>query len=261
MIPSSYTIKATLALIILGWIVLATLSHTDYFIGKMVNKAEQNQNYNSTTSLTPQSIEQPIAVLHIGPHKTGTSSIQCDLTHYQDDLLGKASIAYLGRTYSPCISNKIHNNVSSSFKAHELISNNPSQIQSIWNQLDAKLRYFSKQKISVVLSDEVFARNIASDSTNNDMRHELYNLCSRYYPGQVHVVVMYRRYYEWMLSRWNQGNKPYDNTNYQYREIYRKWPSEGGQASQTFPSYMSKKMSPRKGGLDSYTLADRNKFM
>ena len=39
----------------------------------------KTNNDNSTTS-------HPILILHIGPHKTGTSSLQCDLSHYQNDL-------------------------------------------------------------------------------------------------------------------------------------------------------------------------------
>ena len=48
---------------------------------------------NDTTS-------HPKLVLHIGPHKTGTSSLQCDLSHYQNDLYKNASVVYLGRIYS-----------------------------------------------------------------------------------------------------------------------------------------------------------------
>ena len=54
---------------------------------------------NDTTS-------RPILILHIGPHKTGTSSLQCDLSHYQNELYKNESVVYLGRIYSKCINRK-----------------------------------------------------------------------------------------------------------------------------------------------------------
>ena len=71
----------------------------------------------------------------------------------------------------------------------------------------------------------------------------LYNLFNRYYPGRVVVVLYYRRYYEWMLSMWNEG-KPYQNeASHPYKERFKKWPSEGGLTSETFVSFMSNRLT------------------
>ena len=44
----------------------------------------------------------PTLVLHIGPHKTATSTIQCELTHYMRVLRDSGNFTYLGRQYNEC---------------------------------------------------------------------------------------------------------------------------------------------------------------
>ena len=39
----------------------------------------------------------PTLVLHIGPHKTATSTIQCDLTHFKHELQENGNFVFLGR--------------------------------------------------------------------------------------------------------------------------------------------------------------------
>ena len=45
---------------------------------------------------------RPTLVLHIGPHKTATSTIQCELTHYRSFLREKGNVTFLGRQYNEC---------------------------------------------------------------------------------------------------------------------------------------------------------------
>ena len=52
---------------------------------------------------------EPMFVLHIGPHKTATSVIQCDLTRYRKELYETASVAYVGRIYSHCLKRRRNN--------------------------------------------------------------------------------------------------------------------------------------------------------
>ena len=60
-------------------------------------------------------------VLHIGPHKTATSAIQCDLTRYRKELYESASVAYLGQIYGHCL--KSEDDEEHSFDPKSLIDN------------------------------------------------------------------------------------------------------------------------------------------
>jgi len=46
--------------------------------------------------------ERPLLLFHIGPHKTGSSAIQCSLSHFDSLLHSKESFTFLGRSYSNC---------------------------------------------------------------------------------------------------------------------------------------------------------------
>ncbi|VEU44751.1 unnamed protein product [Pseudo-nitzschia multistriata] len=190
--------------------------------------------------------ESPTLVLHIGPHKTGTSTIQCDLSHFRGELYADASVAYIGRVYGHCINPSVASGpvfdtrglINTCFKS-SLCTNT-----SLWRNLEAQLHHYANHNKSVIISDEAFSRMgiIVGDSVDN--RIVLYRLLNKYYPGRVRVVVMYRRYYEWMQSMWNEGNKPHKNF-YDpvspYKEKFQKWPSEGGKTCKTFLEYITRK--------------------
>ena len=188
----------------------------------------------------------PILVLHIGPHKTGTSTIQCDLTHYRRELYANASVAYTGRAYKHCMS---RNSTGLTFDTRGLINNcfksSLCTKSDNWKNLEAQLHYYSYHDKSVIISDEAFSRMRIIAGDNVDNRVILYRLFNKYYPGRVHVVIIYRRYYEWMQSLWNEGNKPHSNIifdpNSPYKKKFEKWPSEGGKTCKTFLDYITRK--------------------
>ena len=200
---------------------------------------------NRTTSQTPP----PVLVLHIGPHKTATSTIQCELAYFREQLLQNSAypVAFLGRKYGHCIGRDgPHSKVN--FNTRDLIDDcftNPScNTTKVWKKLKHLLRDLSERKTSVILSDEAFSRMLSSPEEEDgvDNRQMLYSLLEKYYPGQVRVVIVYRRYYEWFLSLWNNGNKPYSNhvtesTKNPYKVEYRSWPSDGGKIPQSFLSH------------------------
>eukprot|EP00984_Skeletonema_dohrnii_P018635 scaffold8735_cov156-Skeletonema_dohrnii-CCMP3373.AAC.2 len=192
---------------------------------------------------------EPMFVLHIGPHKTATSVIQCDLTRYRKELYETASVAYVGRIYSHCLNRRNNKHtldprplINSCFK------NGNCETKDTWKTLESELAYLSAHNKHVILSDEAFARmHVTSYNQKVDNRQMLYDLVNKYYPGRVRVVVVYRRYYEWMLSLWNEFNKPFKNGNgdtSDYRPTYQNWPSEGGKRCHTFVSFMKKFMDP-----------------
>ena len=73
-----------------------------------------------------------------------------------------------------------------------------------------------------------------------DNRELLYKLVNKYY-RRMRVVVVYRRYYEWQLSVWNEFSKPFEDGNgdsSKYKPTFRNWPSKGGRRCHTFHTFM-----------------------
>ena len=207
---------------------------------------EDDDNETSTRS------NPPILVLHIGPHKTGTSSIQCELTHYRKELYENANVAYMGRIYSACINNADSHDDIGWIDINKLLdcfrkaSTEECINSETWQELVKHLANFSKSNKSVILSHEGFTSRIISPITiiSKDNRQQLFELFNRYYPGRVHIVTVYRHYYEWMHSMWNEISKPYFHNGgdgNSYKTDYQKWPSEGGKIPQTFLEFMNDK--------------------
>ena len=194
---------------------------------------------NNEHTILLNNIIVPRLILHIGPHKTGTSSLQCDLSHYQNELYRNASVAYLGRVYSNCVNRRNHRlieGIDTRSLINGCLSSTNCTEKEVWKSLEDQVAYFSKRNTSIIISDEAFSRIPANNVNGREM---LYRLFDRYYPGRVYVVIYYRRYYEWMVSMWNEG-KPYQNTaRHLYKEKFKKWPPEGGRTTQTFLSFMS----------------------
>ena len=211
---------------------------------------DENSNKISSTS----NANEPIFVLHIGPHKTATSVIQCDLTRYRQELYESAHVAYLGRTYSSCLKKRHRNkHYAHTVDPRSLIDscfkNGGCKATDIWKRLESELAYLSAHNKHAILSDEAFARMHVTNRNryHKDNRKMLFELVNKYYPGRMRVAVVYRRYYEWQLSLWNEFNKPFGNGNgdtSNYKRNYQNWPSEGGERCRTFQSYLENLLDP-----------------
>jgi len=183
----------------------------------------------------------PILVLHIGTHKTATSTIQSKLGHYRQKLYEDASVAYMGRIYDKHLRSSHKKaflkpqssiNVGPKFDTRKLIKvcfpqGEKCKDQKIWELLEEQVAYFAHHNKSVILTDEAFERQLLTDN-NRGMMYELFR---KYYPGRVHVALVHRRYYEWVFSWFNAQNTPHVHHGdaYTYKKEYTKWPSEGGE--------------------------------
>ena len=182
----------------------------------------------------------PMLVLHIGPHKTATSTEQCALTRYKERIYAEASVAYLGMNYEGCRQPYDETRPMLDFDTRTLFracfekdSPPPSVCREskAWKTLEGRLEYFSNRGESVVISDEAFARSVLHADSNGggDNKSMLYELFNKYFPGRVRVVLVYRRYFEWLVSMWNEANK---------KKVGEMWPSEGGMNVEIFPEYI-----------------------
>jgi hypothetical protein len=203
---------------------------------------------------------RPRLVLHIGPHKTATSTIQCELTFLRETLRSAATHEYIGRIYRECRPN--HNNnkdeeeqrtssfVSNVVDTRRLIScldkhsqDKPCSDKKDWKRFEILLERLAESERHVIMSDEAFSRIKATDS---NLALLSATLSKRF---QVQVVIVYRRYWEWLLSMYNEKYKPLPR-----RQKYQKWPDEGGIAVRTFPDYY-RRLNNKGQGIGGYQLA------
>ena len=168
--------------------------------------------------------DEPFLVFHIGPHKTATSTTQCDLSYHRDLLYEKASVAYLGRRYYKLCENKEAATNMPAINTRDLLEcleehslNKPCNQQKIWVKFENILERLSGENITVIISDEAFSR---MKSTPKNMRL-LHSTLNKFYPGQVRISLVYRRYFEYILSVHNEVYKPLG------RRDTKVWPSEG----------------------------------
>ena len=188
----------------------------------------------------------PILVLHVGPSKTATSTIQSKLGHYRQKLYEDASVAYMGRIYDRHLRSSHKKaflkpqssiNVGPKFDTRKLIKvcfpqGEKCKEQKIWELLEEQVAYFAHHNKSVILSDEAFTDGLfISQMGSDNNRGMMYELFRKYYPGRVHVALVHRRHYERSLSRFNAHNTPHKHGDgaYTYKEEYMLWPSEGGE--------------------------------
>lgn len=142
----------------------------------------------------------PRLILHIGPSKSATTTLQTDLTAALDD--GWLTSEYLGRFYRPhraAVTNVLMLNRSESpllvTARHMLHSNDCSRPSAICcSRFHDALETYRVMNSTVILSDEAFG-NMWTDPAHF---HAIQTALSSHW--KVTVVVGYRHFYEWILS-------------------------------------------------------------
>eukprot|EP00978_Attheya_sp_CCMP212_P015613 scaffold40228_cov46-Attheya_sp.AAC.3 len=160
----------------------------------------------SSISLQQEKDERPLLIFHIGPHKTGTSAIQCSLVHHQK-LLRSASFQYSGRIYGECldVNNRPFQKELMNTRALVTCLNNhakkPCNEEPIWKYFKDFLHYHSIKGHNIILSDEALSR---TEFTEENIKLLQSALTKRYH---TRVVIGYRRYHEWFVSFYNEYAK------------------------------------------------------
>ena len=168
----------------------------------------------------------PLAILHMGPHKTGTTSIQktlrkgeffesMDEDGWDASIVRGSEIANVIRLfmspYEPCK------------KKHKSCKE-----ESWYKALNATVRNGAERGKDLLISDEVMS---TLDYASSKGWGQLSSLLKEHY--RVHAILVYRRYFEWLPSYYNQQHKikgPYGN-------LLRRWSSEGGVVIPPFTEY------------------------
>ena len=172
---------------------------------------------------------RPRLIIHVGPAKTGTTTLQTSFTYLKDSLR-RDNLDYQGRFYRPFVDakgNYILNRTSSSllegFRALRYCSDKRKCVLEVKEILQRHRGY----PRNILLSDETF------DSWKAEDYELLREILSEEW--QVEVLVVYRRYYEWLLSKKYQFER-LDYTNPRKT----RWPRGKGGPRPVFPDWIEK---------------------
>ena len=181
----------------------------------------------ATTQTQTQRQEQqrPTLTLHVGPPKTATTSIQCGLHHWSDQLAVEDSIYYIGKP-CPKMGSVLPNN-ETTLNGHKLLMCliDGNTHCGGYDEFHTRLRRHKSLDHDVVYSNEGFANHLVDDDVAWDALKRLLD------GWNVRVVIGYRHYFEWIRSLYYQQtlNKKFYKLN---------WPGQNG-VGRPHPSFLT----------------------
>lgn len=150
-----------------------------------------------------QSSQQPKFFLHVGPHKTATTSIQCALYHYQEILKDKDSLVFLGKVDASFCSSKGKSIVQDErIRKLETCVRDPNDC---WWTVTQDWKTNRKAGYGMMLSKELISDLASIHHSKEEDRLQFWAAMEKaLLDWNVTVVVTYRRYFEWLPSAFNQ---------------------------------------------------------
>lgn len=139
----------------------------------------------------------PAFVLHIGPPKTATTTIQCGLHYWSEHLATADRTYFMGKTcpQSPAMGN----NETAIAGHHLLMGLNGGNIETRGYQaLKSRMEYHHTRGNHMVYSNEGFANHMEDKNITWQVLQELF------VGWRVKVVIGYRHYFEWIRSLYYQ---------------------------------------------------------
>ena len=144
---------------------------------------------------------RPKLILHVGPPKTGTTSIQCGLSRFSGELAKMDNYYYMG---TKCPEGSSEYDIQKQTGSEpmkplfEIYAYIPTH-RDLPSHVAEKLDLHHRQKHNIIISAEKF-------SILDDSEKTLSHMQSLFPPDKwdIQVIVTYRRYYEWIPSIWYQ---------------------------------------------------------
>lgn len=172
------------------------------------------------------SARKPFFVLHVGPPKTATTSIQCGLEALSADLAKEDSYYFVGKR-CPGSKNKTMDNGESSIPGHHLmmglISANPNSRG--FEKLKERLDHHYSLGNNMIYSLEAMSNHLED-------RPETWALFLSLFEGwEVRIVVAYRHYFDWIRSMYFQ-----QHIGKKYKRL---WPHQRGLAIPSFRQFLA----------------------
>ena len=201
--------------------------------GEAYNTRISHSHNTTTTSINQQ--RSPVLYLHVGPHKTASSTIQTILTKLKNQL-SQDSITFIGR-YNPYDGQSFQKPITC--KRLSYTRRNKSCLASVLPVLDKAQRRGN----DVVFSDEYLGTELSvtkGTSTFDLARTNLDELGTLSKDWDVRIIMGYRPWFEFVVSRHNQYFKP----SFQKMSMAF-WPGEGGYVAPPLvdPSWTGRELS------------------
>lgn len=170
------------------------------------------------------SSEKPYFVLHVGPPKTATTSIQCGLDELSAELAKEDSYYFVGKR-CPRFNGTMANG-EAGIPGHHLmmglIEANPHSRG--FEKLKTRMDFHRARGNSIIFSIEAMSNHLED-------RPETWNLFMSLFEGwNVRIVVGYRHYFDWIRSMYFQ-----QHIGKKYKE---KWPEQRGLPQPSFQEFL-----------------------
>mmetsp|Transcript_32718 Transcript_32718/g.79509 ORF Transcript_32718/g.79509 Transcript_32718/m.79509 type:complete len:523 (-) Transcript_32718:307-1875(-) len=176
------------------------------------------------TQRSQQQEQWPTLTLHVGPPKTATTSIQCGLHHWSEELAVEDSIYYIGK---PCPRTGPLPNNETTLNGHKLLMCliDGNTHCGGYDEFHKRLQRHKSVNHDVVYSNEGFANHLVDEDVAWDALKSLLK------GWNVRIVIGYRHYFEWIRSLYYQQtlNKKFYKLN---------WPGQNG-VGRSHPSFLT----------------------
>ena len=167
--------------------------------GRIVTKAHGQDDGDSTD-------RRPLAIIHIGPRKCATTNIQYVLGHETTrNLLEQDNFVYLGKgaglkTGVHALQKKMGIYIRDCLWKPRKCTN---ETTNLWMEFVQSIQTLRKNGQNIIVSDEAIPHVVIRSQDMQQMMDAFdgYN---------IRIIMAYRRYYEWIISEYNQ----------QYKESY-----------------------------------------
>jgi hypothetical protein len=182
--------------------------------------------------------KKPLLIIHVGPPKTGTTTLQSALWKYRP-FLEQNNYLYLGKSedyeYDPILdafTSKV------CYQRVKKRRGTPLSDIPCWSSMMDALDVHNKRGKNLILSDEVLSRyHHIPFSGHQPSRLNWGDMKSTFEKWDVRIVFGYRRYYEWILSVKNQIDK-YTS----HHRSLQNWEQDGGKRMQPIHEHLHEMM-------------------
>jgi hypothetical protein len=146
----------------------------------------------------------PRFFLHVGPHKTATTSIQCALYQYREELKRNDSILFLGKVDEKFCSFPGKGKITQDHRIRK-IDECAGDTDECWPKLTSEWEEHRRNGFDMVLSKEGISDLMSLKHSNTRERERFWQAMKQALVGwNVTVVLTYRRFFEWLPSAFNQ---------------------------------------------------------
>jgi len=160
----------------------------------------------TNTTIPTDNKKKPYFVLHIGPSKTGTTTLQKESIRLQE-YLEQDNNVYLGRYASrsarqPARMAELLSNDGCLQEVSKLFNGNSSStiIPKCWKERTYRIREYNTNHTNIIVSDEHYSYERQLAHVCNDPQYWSTLRQALFVDWNLIVVVTYRRYAEWILS-------------------------------------------------------------